>query len=791
MIETDKIKSLRLYNEIIGESEKASDNLPDLICRNLCKELSLDGAVLFRVLKEKNFIKVLGKSESAKKSYLKDAKIDASNCKLEFNDDEFSVISDPKCDVNVTDYLVYEIGLLFNIYDGFRCFLKLAKKTPFEKEDYYGLKEVAGFYKNVLGIWIHKKEIPPIKEEYNSVFNDSASAAVLELRNNVNSIIGFSSLLLEDNLTSAQYENVITIYANAHRILDTFNELSEISKIENSELNCDYSVVNLKVFLEDFIKVFKENNNNKNIEIDFNFEGEVENNFEIDEAKLKFILNTLISVQSQFLEKGKIKLNISASDSTAVFTLKDNGEGIPSEKLNAYFNPYAISKLDKIKDSNFTGLSLTLAKSYIELLRGSINFETDYGKGTTFKFDINLKRQTKDKNNMVNLPKVTADDNKILVVEDDYATSKLLSNYLKKWGYDPVIVNTAEQTLSTLEKEKCLAVILDIEQPNINGLELLQQIRKIPNNNKIPVIVCSVEVEQQKAFMMGAVEYFVKPINYNYLVETLTSYKLRKNSNVLCVDDDMPTLNLIRKAIETAGFTPIAENVSANVMELIKDKDIDLAIIDLDMPYPNGFELIELIKSEKRFAHLPIIIYTGKENYQEDLAKIDGMFDQLLDKKSTNIEDLADTISSMIKQYETPPPVEKVIEDEDGVKILLAEDYKHSQIIVTRLLKKNGFEKIIIVENGQEALDFTEKEHFDLILMDMQMPVMNGFEATEKIRELPNYKETPIIALTAFAMKGDREKCLQSGATDYIPKPIDSKEFIEKVKYYTTSAKQQ
>ena len=317
-------------------------------------------------------------------------------------------------------------------------------------------------------------------------------------------------------------------------------------------------------------------------------------------------------------------------------------------------------------------------------------------------------------------------------------------------------------------------------------MELLQKIIKNPKCKGTPVIVFSVDPEEQKAFMMGPVEYFVKPIKYNYLVETLTSFKLRQNSNVLCVDDDVPTLNLIKQAIETAGVKALAESVSANVMDLIADQDIDLAIIDLDMPHPNGFELIKLIKSNKKFANLPIIIYTGKENYQEDLQKIDGMFEELLDKRSTYIDDLADTINAMINRYETPPPVEEVIEKKEGVKILLAEDYRHSQIIVTRLLKKNNFQDIVIVENGEQALQMAKKEKFDVVLMDMQMPIMNGFEATEKLRQFANYKDTPIIALTAFAMKGDREKCLQAGATDYIPKPIDSKEFIEKVKYYTS-----
>jgi CheY-like chemotaxis protein len=220
-------------------------------------------------------------------------------------------------------------------------------------------------------------------------------------------------------------------------------------------------------------------------------------------------------------------------------------------------------------------------------------------------------------------------------------------------------------------------------------------------------------------------------------------------------------------------------------MDLISDKELDLAIIDLDMPKINGFDLIKKIKSEDKFSKLPIIIYTGKEDYQEDLEKIDGMFVDLLDKKSTSFNELEKTITDMIKSYEESKTIEEISEESSGPKILMAEDYKHSQIIVTRLLKKSGFENVIVVENGEEALNICECDKIDLILMDMQMPVMNGFEATGKIRELEGYADTPIIALTAFAMKGDREKCLEAGATDYIPKPIDSKEFIEKVKYYT------
>ena len=406
------------------------------------------------------------------------------------------------------------------------------------------------------------------------------------------------------------------------------------------------------------------------------------------------------------------------------------------------------------------------------------------GKGTTHNLTLPVEEISEIEEKISSLPK-TEFSNKVLVIEDDYATSKLLGNYLNKWGYDPTIVNSAEQTLKILEKEQFLAILMDIVLPDINGMELLQRIREIKNSKKTPVVICSVEAEQQKAFLMGAVEYFVKPINYKYLVEVLTHYRLRKDSKILIVDDDVPTLNIIREAVEQVGFKAIAESNSTRVMDLIQNLSLDLAIIDLDMPEIGGVELIEMIKSNPRFKNLPIIIYTGKESSDEDVRKIDGLFESLLHKSSTNIENLQDTINSMINRYEEPSKPEEVKQKKDTVKILLVEDYKHSQIIVTRLLKKNDFDSIVVVENGQEALEAVREQHYNLILMDMQMPVMNGFEATRKIRELEEYKETPIIALTAFAMKGDREKCLDAGATDYIPKPIDSQEFIQKVKYYT------
>jgi len=620
---------------------------------------------------------------------------------------------------------------------------------------------------------------PPISEIVTEIAH--------ELRTPINSIMGFASLLNEENLTASQAEYVATLKENAFNLLSLLNDLIDLSKLEEKKSKDTYSEINIRSFVGDIVSLFNDKITKEELDFIINFEAGVPQTVKLDSQKLRYILINLLTYSLRLTGKGKITIQVSQTDSKKInFKISDTSVGLTSGKIKDIYNPIIISELGNSKIGHITGLGLTLAKEYIEHLNGHIDITSTVGKGVIYNFTIGIESLSTIETQISGLPK-PGQKNNVLVVEDDYATSKLLSNYLNKWGYEPRIVNSGEQALKAVEKETFLAILMDIVLPDTNGLELLKTLRTHSNTKHTPVIVCSVEAEQQKAFLMGAVEYFVKPINYNYLVEVLTSYKLKKDSNILIVDDDVPTLNLIKEAVSNLGFNAVAESHSSKVNSLIENMNLDLSIIDLDMPEVNGFDLIKQIKSNPKFSNLPVIIYTGKENYQDDLKKIDGLFEYLLEKNSTNIEDLSATINAMINRYDEPATPEELIKKNDVIKILLVEDYKHSQIIVTRLLKKNNFENIAVVENGAEALKEVQNQKYDLILMDMQMPIMNGFEATEKIRLLADYKDTPIIALTAFAMKGDREKCLDAGATDYISKPIDSNEFIEKVKYYTVS----
>ncbi len=775
-----------MYNEInefiiklyeLAEFARRRDKLfLNEVCNFLVREFNLETAAIFK-LNENKSLKLIGKPNNISKEFLKSNNLACNQCNVINEDIQYTVNSKPECSIKIFAGNFPEACILINATETIKLIIKIAYRTELEKHKKNIIENslhLIGFF---IQYWFNRQ---PDSINY---FPNLVLHITQELKTTANSILNsYNSISKNTEILPPEQLNLIK--KNIQYLLLHINDLSELSKYESGNLSVNIKQIQLKNLIDEIVSLFK-SRLSKNI----TYEVEIPESLQLiekDEQKLKYVLSTLIYVATILTVKGRIQIKVSSTNNKLEFTISNEGKNFDDDILKNFFEPYKLQNLEEFKNSNLTALSLTLVKNYVNFLGGNITVKNNKQKGISFNFTINEVKMSDIESTISKLPQ-SSTKNQVLVIEDDYATSKLLNNYLIKWGYVPLIVSTEEQVFNVINSEQLLAIILDIEIQSANGLELLKKIHENPNTKNVPVIVCSIELEQQKAFLMGAVEYFVKPINYNYLVEVLTNYKLRKNSTILCVDDDVPTLNLVKQAIESVGFNALTENISANVMNLIKDRDIDLAIIDLDMPPPNGFELIKMIKSEKRFAHLPIIIYTGKENYREDLDKIEGLFDELLEKRSTNIEDLADIINVMINRYEVPPPAQEVLTKKGVKKILLAEDYKHSQIIVTRLLKKNNFEDIVVVENGEDAIKMAQKEKFDLILMDMQMPIMNGFEATEKIRQLPGYKDVPIIALTAFAMKGDKEKCLEVGATDYIPKPIDSKEFIEKIKYYTNT----
>lgn len=774
-----KINFIMKFDDLIQSSIKSYSDLPNKLCELLISEFEFEAVALFKVNPNFNF-ELIGRSSTVKKNLELTSFQKCENCEVIKLGQKLNFTLIDNCKIFLTDRVLAEGCSIIPLADGTEVLLKISKNENFNNLEIEGINSILKFIKTIIDIWLIGKGSVEISTSM--IISSSAQ----ELRAPANSIVGFTSLLSEESLSPSLTDYVVNLKENAFALLSLLNDLIDISKIESGSIKPTFSSVNLNEFISDTITTIKNRSENKFVEIIYDIDKSLSGPINLDSQKIKYILQTLILNSIKLTERGRISLTVKSNSNKVLdFHIIDTSGGLSSKKISDFFKPFGLQEFYNLKGSNITGLSLYLVKKYIDLLGGYISINSTIGKGNVINFSVIADFSHKLEKQIEQIPKPTQGKNRILVVEDDYATSKLLSNYLIKWGYDPLIINSPKQAFKFVENEVFLAIMVDVNLPEISGLELMKQLRSHPNCRYTPIIVLSVEAEEQKAFLMGAVEYFQKPINYRNLVETLMSYKLKKDSTILIVDDDVPTLNLVKSTIEQVGFNTVALSDSSKVMNFIENTHLDLAIIDLDMPIINGFELIKLIKSKKQFLNLPIIIYTGKESFQEELRKVEGMFTELLHKSSTKMEDLADVVASLINRADEPKKIEDLKKSPDTYKILLVEDYKHSQIIVTRLLKKNNFESVVVVENGLQAVEAVKQQKFDLILMDMQMPVMNGFEATQKIREMPEYKETPIVALTAFAMKGDRERCLEAGATDYIPKPIDSQEFIEKVKYYT------
>lgn len=773
MFSDTKIELLDSINILHNLANKSASNLPNEICLFISQEFNLRFSVILKE-DEKNHFSFIGKSSSVD-SYLTNSAISINNYDeiIESCNYENNFIS--SCSLALEKSPINLISFFFNVGEDNKYLLLLQHKslpTDNEKSKY---SSIAKFVQYHIELWSKtNRQNSPNSNIKSLDFLDKSSKGLVK---SIKTINGLLTLIKEENLSNNIVNYFDEIKSLNGFLLESINDLTLLANIETSNITFHDTTFILSDVLEKVLNIIEA----KESSIKFEFFENSNDEIIYDETILEFLFSNACYFISSITSSNHVSIkSIVTSENILRINIATDTVQLSKNKTEALFEPFGNIELPHKK----SGLALSLFIKYIEILNGTYKLTEDIN-GLSLNIALPVKKTITNSIPDIFPEKAAELKDKILVIESDNASSSLLKNYLKKWNYHTEFVSNGTHALSLLEENKYVAVILNIEQENENSLILLQKIKNRRATRNTPVIVFSVEAEKEKIYLMGSVEYLVKPINYNNLVEILTSYKLRRNSTVLCVDDDKPTLSLVKQAVQTAGFNVLADHRPELVMDLINGKDLDLAIIDLDMPKLNGFDLINKIKSEKSFARLPIIIYTGKDDYHDDLQKIDGMFIDLLNKNSTSFNELENTITAMIKSYEEPNVIDEKVDDSTGPKILMAEDYKHSQIIVTRLLKKSGFENVIVVENGEEALNICQNSKVDLILMDMQMPVMNGFEATGKIRELEGYSDTPIIALTAFAMKGDREKCLESGATDYIPKPIDSKEFIEKVKYYT------
>ena len=480
-MQSSKIDFLSKYNSLIESALTSADEFPNDLCEFLVNEYELEAVVLTRITE--SHIEILGTSGNSRKSLSRESLIKCNNCTArKENTTETYFVVEEECGFTATDVVVNEGCLHISVSENEKVMLKIAKKTEFSQSDIGNLVVIGNSLKNISLLWMGKKG------GLSSSLSQIIASIAHELRTPTNSIMGFASLLTEENLSTAQTEYVDTLKENAYDLLSLINDLIEIAKLEKGESKTTYSTVNIPQFLNEVIRLFDEKIDSNVIDFIVNIDDNLPESINLDAQKLRYILLNIINTALRLTEQGKVTVSVFTTEKNKLsFRITDTSPGIPSEKLEKIYEPFALNDLIVHKIGNTTGLGLTLVKRFIDYLNGDIDITSTLGKGTSYYLAIPVKEISEIEGQISGLPKPSK-INKVLVIEDDYATSKLLSNYLQKWGYEPTIVNSAEQTFQVIEKDTFLAVLMDIVLPDSNGLELLQKLRKNPKTKRTPEI---------------------------------------------------------------------------------------------------------------------------------------------------------------------------------------------------------------------------------------------------------------------------------------------------------------
>lgn len=628
-----------------------------------------------------------------------------------------------------------------------------------------------------------------------------------ELRTPLNSIILLSSLLKRNSkniLDKDQLKKASTIYESGNELLRLINDILDLSKVESGKMELIVDTFESSTFLEQMKEVFDFTAKDKGLE--FNIIDEYNGSIHSDKDRISQIVRNLISNAFKFTKDGSVTLKISPSkhsDKDVEFSVVDTGIGIPKEKQEEIFKAFTQVDGSTSRKYGGTGLGLSISKELAKLLGGTINLTSDEGKGSTFSINIpmldsvnlqenkskNLKKEQelikKEKTKIVpdyssiedDRDKLSKDDATYLIIDDDKTFSEVVYEEIKKSGSNGLIALDGASGLDLIKKYKVKGIMLDLTLPDMDGVDILKRLKSDHETRHIPVHIISSKDKDTYTLELGAIGYLQKPArdeDINDVIASIDHFQEKKIKDLLIVEDNKvhreALIELIGDGVNIKGVQSASEAISE-----VKKEIYDTVVVDLGLIEGSGYEVCEYIKNS--YPELPIIIYTGRELTNDDKTKLQKYSNSIIIKTANSNERILNEINLFLHRDDTLKQKEKVTKmDEvnlEGKKILIVDDDITNIFVLEAALQEFNASTFSSF-NGKEALELLEKEHdIDLILMDIMMPVMDGYEAMKHIRESEKTKDIPIIAVTAKAMRDDREKCLSLGADDYMSKPID------------------
>jgi CheY-like chemotaxis protein len=446
--------------------------------------------------------------------------------------------------------------------------------------------------------------------------------------------------------------------------------------------------------------------------------------------------------------------------------VQDTGIGIALEEQRAIFDEFhqAATTTKGVREG--TGLGLAITRRLVEKHGGEIWVNSRPGEGSRFTFSLPSASSVGMKQE-VEAPATNGQTQRapILVVDDELSARELLVAYLNSEGFRTATASSGEEALIKARNLRPEAITLDIVMRGKSGWETLNQLKRDPTTASIPVVIVSVLDEKQTGFALGAAEYLIKPVSKRILMEALARHVSRLTGDaprILVVDDETGSLQLVAEILHSGGYTPVSATSGEQALELLSKMAVEALVLDLLMPEMDGFEVLKKVRSDPRHRKLPVFVLTAKDLSAADLELLGNQVEALFTKGGPWRHELLSRIRSAVQKPK----------ESRRIKVVVADDNPESREFLRDTLAPHNFE-ITEAADGKEALARIQEVRPDLVFMDIQMPQMDGYEALRQIRQDPRFARLPVIALTAFAMHGDRDKALAAGFSAYISKPVD------------------
>lgn len=652
-----------------------------------------------------------------------------------------------------------------------------------------------------------------------------------ELRTPLNSILLLSRLMAEnpdENLNEDQVESAKVIQSSGTSLLTLIDEILDLAKIESGKMTLEYQDVIIEEVVKDlkslFNPVFQEKALQFNIQIDANVQRVIES----DRLRIDQVLRNLLSNALKFTKEGSIALHIrkhSDQPDFMIFSVKDTGVGIAEDKQKIIFEAFQQADGSTKRKFGGTGLGLSISREIAKLLGGELTLKSELNKGSEFSFIIpvhavaEIPHSETDQDlveiiredveeiksilddgetetlllSHLEIPEEVADDRDnikegdkiILIIEDDTNFAKALLKYAHKQNYKGIVVVRGDQGLSAAQKYHPHAILLDVQLPVKDGWEVMDDLKSNPGTKNIPVHMMSVLHLKKESLMKGAVDFINKPVALDKMTDVFGKIEeaLKKGpQKVLIVEENAKHASALSYFLSNFNISlSVEHNVEDSVKALTSDS-VDCVILDIGSLKGDEYHVIESIKSHEGLENLPIIIFTEQNLSREEELKIKQYADSIVVKTAHSYQRILDEVGLFLHLVEeknnflennTNRVLGSLTEVLSGKKVLITDDDVRNIFSLTKALEKYKVEVIVAMDGKHSLQQIKQNPDIDVILMDMMMPEMDGYETIKEIRKMPAFARLPIIAITAKSMIGEREKCITAGASDYISKPVD------------------